>query len=479
MTPTTTNKFKKLLQWERSFEKFHKIKRHIRVKHTPKEKIPYSPEPKPLVVKSIILLFLVIVSIKILVILVFLPWVANVLRHTYDIGHNPDFYANIASNLSQGIGYRVFPDTTVTMLREPGYIVILAGIYHFFGEGYFVPRIFNIAFSLITAFFLYKIGEEVCMPPNARILALLLFLLHPAFFFVESRLGVEGLFTLLLVMTSYSMLVAQRKQTILSFMLCGVCSALTALTRTAVVPFLMAWVAYIIVSRRHAIPVRVKAKTIVAYALAFLLLFSIWPLRNYLLSGKLVLTANSSGDSLFQGMYANKHRSSEKPNFRVLADSTKEQLRLLRSAGLQPQYSGFFYLYATVKDELRHCNLMKKAAIEEYTKNPSLFLYSVAHNSISFWTQGGTKVSTILNTILIVPILIMTISGIFLQIRRGHYVAPILLPVLLIYIVHLPIITLARYHVPTIPFLMLFCGVFLSWLLKKDLNGTTPHHIGR
>ena len=29
------------------------------------------------------------------------------------------------------------------------------------------------------------------------------------------------------------------------------------------------------------------------------------------------------------------------------------------------------------------------------------------NNSISFWTQGGKKVSTILNTILIVPVLIM------------------------------------------------------------------------
>ena len=442
------------------------------MKHTPKEKIPFSAEPKNLVDKRIILLLLVIVSIKILVTLVFLPWVANVLRHTYDIGHNPDFYANIASNLSQGIGYRIFPETTVTMSREPGYIFILAGIYHFFGEGFFVPRIFNIAFSLITAFFLYKIGEEVCMPRNTRILALLLFLLHPAFFFVESRLGVEGFFTMLLVITTYSMLVAQRKQSIFSFMLCGVCSAVTALTRTTVLPFLLAWVAYVIVSRRQAISVRVKAKTIAAYALAFLLLFSIWPLRNYLLSGKIVLTATVSGDSLFQGMYVNKHRSPEKPYFRILGDSTEEQSRLLRIAGLQPQYSGFFYLYETVKDELRHCNLMKKAAIGEYTKNPSLFLYTMTHNAISFWTRGGTKTSTMLNTILNVPILIMTIFGIFLQTRRGHYVVPILLPVLFIYIVHLPILATARHHVPTIPFLMLFSAVFLSWLLQKILKSS-------
>ena len=429
-------------------------------------------KPIPLIDKRIKLLLLVIVSIKLLIVLVFLPWVAQTLGYTYAIAHNPDFYADIASNLSQGIGYRVFPDTTVTMYREPGYIFILAGIFHFFGDGYYAPRIFNIVFSLITALFLYKIGEEVRMPRNARILASLLFLLHPAFLFVESRLGVEGFFTMLLVITSYSMLVAQRKQTIFSFILCGGCSAVTALTRSTVIPFLLAWVAYIIVSSRQAIPARIKAKTIGVYALAFLLLFSIWPLRNYLLSGTFVYTATVSGDSLFQGMYVNKHRSPEKPFVRILIDSSKEQSRLLRSAGLQPQYSGFSYLYAKEKDELRHCNLMKKIAIVEYTNNPLLLLYAVAHNSISFWTQGGTKISTMLNTILNVPILLMTISGIFIQIRRGQYVAPILLPVLLIYLVHLPILALVRHHVPTIPFLMLFSGIFLSWLLEKFLKSS-------
>ncbi len=438
------------------------------MKRNPEEKIPYFPEPKPLVDKGIKLSLLVIVSIKILLAIVFLPLVAQALKNTYDIANHPDFYANIATNLYQGIGYRIFPDTTVTMYREPGYIVILLGIFHLFGEGFFVPRLFNIAFSLITAFFLYKIGEEIRIPRNARIIALLLFLLHPAFIFVESRLGVEGFFTMLLVLTSYSMLVANRKKNIISFIVCGICSAVAALTRTTIGPFLLSWVVYIIVSRRQAMTVRFKTKTIAAYSLAFLLVFSIWPIRNYLLSGMPVLTATVSGDSLFQGMYVNKHGSSEKPYFKVLSDSTKEQERLLKSDGLQPQYSGFAYLYATVKDELRHSKLMKKAAIKEYASNPELLMYAVANNSISFWTRGGTKTSTMLNTILNIPVLIMSIIGIFLLIRSGNHVVPVLLPVIFIYLVHLPILATARHHVPTIPFLMLFSGVFLSWLLKKD-----------
>jgi hypothetical protein len=266
------------------------------------------------------------------------------------------------------------------------------------------------------------------------------------------------------------MLIAQRKQTVSSFMLCGICSAIATLTRTAAIPFILAWIAYIIVSSRQNVSIHVKLKNILACILAFLLLFSIWPLRNYLLSGRLVITATVSGDSLFQGMYVNKHKSPEVSYYKILGNSTKEQLRLLRSAGLEPQYYGFHYLYATVKEELRHCNLMKKVVIQEYKNNPLIFLKTVVLNSIFFWTRGGTVTSTTLNTILNAPILIMTIIGIFLQFRKGQNILPILFPVLFIYFVHLPILATARHHVPTIPFLMLFSGVFISWLLQKILK---------
>jgi hypothetical protein len=113
---------------------------------------------------------------------------------------------------------------------------------------------------------------------------------------------------------------------------------------------------------------------------------------------------------------------------------------------------------------------MKKVVIQEYKNNPLIFLKTVVLNSIFFWTRGGTVTSTTLNTILNAPILIMTIIGIFLQFRKGQNILPILFPVLFIYFVHLPILATARHHVPTIPFLMLFSGVFISWLLQKILK---------
>jgi hypothetical protein len=430
----------------------------------------YSSESKAILDKRIKWFFLIIVLIKILVTLVFLPWIAQTAKHTYDFSNNPDFYAKIAVNLSQGIGYRIFPDTTLTMFREPGYVIFLAGIFYLFGKNYLLTRIFNIVFSLITAFFIYKIAGEARMPRNARIIAVLLFLLHPAFFIVESRLGVEGFFTMMLVITMYYMLIAQRKQNIFLFILCGVCSAVTALTRTTVIPFLIAWAIYIIVSTRQGVPIRIKAKAITAYSLMFFLFFSIWPIRNYLLSGVPIVTATVSGDSFFQGMYVNEHRSPDVSYYKVLRNSTKEQLRLLRSAGLVPQYYGFHYLYATIKEEIKHSNLMKEVVVEEYKSNPLSFLKTIILNSIFFWIRGGTTTSTTLNTMLNTPILLMTIIGICLSIKKGNHIFPILLGIFFIYFVHLPILATARHHVPTIPFLMLFSSVFISWLFQKILN---------
>ena len=434
------------------------------------KKILSSPNSKATFDKRIFWLFLVIVLIKILVTLFFLPWIAQTAKHTYDFSNDPDFYAKIATNLSQGIGYRIFPDTTLTMFREPGYVILLAGIFYLFGKNYFLTRIFNIIFSLITAFFIYKIANEARMPRNVGIIAVLLFLLHPAFFIVESRLGVEGFFTMMFVITMYLMFTAQRKQNIFIFILCGVCSAVTALTRTTVIPFLIAWAIYIIMSTRQGAPIRVKANAIAVYSLSFFLIFSIWPVRNYLLSGDPLVTATVSGDSFFQGMYVNKHRSPDISYYKVLRNSTREQLRLLRSAGLVPQYYGFHYLYATINEEIQHSDLMKKVVVQEYKSNPLGFLKTIILNSIFFWIRGGTTFSTTLNTILNTPILFMTIIGIILSIKKMNHIFPILLGIFFVYSVHLPILATARHHVPTIPFLMLFCSVFIYWLLQKILN---------
>jgi hypothetical protein len=416
------------------------------------------------------LLIILLVIIKVSIPLLLLPIISHMFKNTYDFGHNPDFYANIALNISEGIGYRIFPETTITMHREPGYIIILSLIFFLFGNGYVIPQLLNVVFSLITAFLIFKIGTTYKINKKTMILVIFLILFHPATLIAESRLGVEVIFSMLLVLTIYTMINAKEKNKSIYYIVSGICSALTALTRSTIIPFLIAWSIYILFSNFKKNILNEKIKNLSCYFFSFVIVFSIWPLRNFLLSQEIVLTATVSGDSLYQGMYVNKYWSLKKPYHEILTESTFEQKKIIERSGLTPKYSDFFYLYSNVKDEVSHSRIMKEVVINEYKKSPLLFLKTIARNSIAFWIRGGTNTSTTLNTILNLPIIIMSLIGFLLIIRRKIYMEPIILLIVMTYLVHLPILATARHHVPLVPFLMLLSGISLSWILQKTIN---------
>ena len=122
-----------------------------------------------------------------------------------------DGYDQLAENLANGNGYRFYPDTALTLMREPGYPILLAGLTKAFGASFTVVKISNMILAIATAWLLMRIGISL-MPRGAAQNTFLvlgppvLFLFHPGVLIAESRGGVEMLFafliTLLLLMTS-------------------------------------------------------------------------------------------------------------------------------------------------------------------------------------------------------------------------------------------------------------------------------------
>ncbi len=60
-------------------------------------------------------------------------------------------YDLIADNLIDGHGYRVYADTSETMLRSPGFVLVLAGIFALFGKSLLVVQIVQYLMSAVTA----------------------------------------------------------------------------------------------------------------------------------------------------------------------------------------------------------------------------------------------------------------------------------------------------------------------------------------
>src|SRR5260370_21407252 len=69
-----------------------------------------------------------------------------------------DGYDQLAMNLMQGNGYRFYPDTARTLMREPGYPVFLAGLLLAFGSTFTAVKLANMLLALATAVLMMRVA---------------------------------------------------------------------------------------------------------------------------------------------------------------------------------------------------------------------------------------------------------------------------------------------------------------------------------
>ena len=101
------------------------------------------------------------VALKAFLLFVVIPYLQHVSPTTYQAEKFPDWYDRIAMNLMEGNGYRFYPDTTETMLRTPGWVIVLAGIFSVFGHSLVATKAFNLIFSFATACLVFILGKRV------------------------------------------------------------------------------------------------------------------------------------------------------------------------------------------------------------------------------------------------------------------------------------------------------------------------------
>ena len=91
-------------------------------------------------------------------------------------------------------------------------------------------------------------------------------------------------------------------------------------------------------------------------------------------------------------------------------------------------------------------------------------------NARGFWVQGRTAKATTLNTILVLPFLVIVIWGIYVGWRQSLMIVPILLFLGAFYAAHVAILGQARYHVPLIPLLAILACIPLRSMIG-DVSG--------
>src|SRR5580704_8994743 len=190
--------------------------------------------------------------------LIFLVGLSNMLawRTTSPYNQNGfnDGYDQIAKNLVEGNGYRFYPQTAPTLMREPGYPILLAGITAAFGSSFIVIKLTNLLMALTTAWLVVCLGRKFLDSPVVYA-APLLFLLHPGVLLAESRGAVEMLYTLLTTLFLLSLYRSLEKSRWWNFVLSGIVLGLAVSVRSVPMLFPFFWGAYLLIFERRRIPI--------------------------------------------------------------------------------------------------------------------------------------------------------------------------------------------------------------------------------
>ena len=409
---------------------------------------------------AVLLIFL----LKLVFALGIAPRVSDRIRPLYGIGP-ADNYLSIAKNIAAGNGYRFTPQTSLTLMREPGYPYFLAGLLRVFDNDHELAIAANIVFTSLAALLLSSLVRSVSAARWVSVAAPLLFMLHPGVILSELRWGVESLFTLLVLVFLWLLLKALRSGRMADYVAAGLALGVASAVRSTALLFPAFLIVHdLILKSGWKSAVRAAGRAALVLAGAFIAL-SPWILRNEMLVGKFIPTASVQGIAMQVGQYLCVH-AGEKDMAQLDLDAAAVRNRLAVQQGyrFEGDYYQFFY---DPKDELTFNHALGQQVIHEYLQSPALFAKCAGENVFNFWFAGKNRLVTIANLCIQLPYLLLALVGVALDFRRMDRPALILLLLFVAYTmaVYAPIHAQARYSMVLIPILSIFAAVPIGRLL--------------
>jgi len=378
----------------------------------------------------------------------------------YGIGF-ADGYDLISKNLANGNGYRWRADMAETMIREPGYPLLLAAAFKIAGFRIEAARLLNLLLTVGIAVMLMALARRMTGDPRAPVIAALLFLVHPGTLIAEARGGIEILFVFVGFGFMLALHWAVEKGGLWRYLFAGLAFGVVVQVRSTPIAFPVLLLLYALFTATGA-----RERLMAAFRVAILvvgmgLVMVPWVVRNYRLVHEFVPGSTLGGVALQEGLCMCRNVSFGVDLYPVGQAAGRERGELARELGMRFEGAEYFQMFYDAHDETAFNRILYVTARKDYARNPGLLVGCVGKNLFNLWFLGKTWDITKLNMLLQVPVLALVFYGLRIVWRRGDLrkMGILLTYVSSIAIVHLLVVAEARYSIPVLAFLAIPAGV--------------------
>ena len=189
-------------------------------------------------------------------------------------------YDKAAKSLIAGEGFgEKFP-------RAPLYPIVMAAVYGLFGSSFLAMRLVEAVVGTLLCLVIYRLAR-LRFPWRIALVALVLAAVFPHFLVLVGLLYPTNIFTLLLALAVYLILMEWRDHKKRHLVFSGVFAGLAALTVPSIFFVMPFWVLWFFLF--DAKKLKRNMLRVLAFLLPFMVALSPWTIRNYQLYGRLTL----------------------------------------------------------------------------------------------------------------------------------------------------------------------------------------------
>jgi 4-amino-4-deoxy-L-arabinose transferase-like glycosyltransferase len=369
----------------------------------------------------------------------------------------------LATNIVHLGEYTFGPGRERTSLRPPLYPALVAATFAVFGDDSFqAVRMVQIVLSLLTCVVLYRMGRNL-LSERAGLWCAGMFCFYPTAIGYCNLMLTETLFTLLLVAGIHVLSIGLTTSKLRPLAFAGLLLGLGALTRSILFPFAPVLAGFLLFAWRGG-PAR-RLVAVGVFLATFAAVVAPWAIRNTMLQRTLTFVDCMGGRNFMMGNYEYTPLYRSWDAIAIVGD--REWIHLVTER--HPEYRG-----ATQGQ-------LDKAAFKEATRfvleNPGLTAMRDSIKFFDFWglereliagmSRGyfgevPTVVTFALGGAICGIYVAILFAGIFGAVRRSQLDVRVHVLIVLVIgfvcAVHTVVFAHSRYHVPIMPFMMLFAA---------------------